>query len=143
MTPTTITTTVKKDLELYRQMLEAKRAELFRRRHEADNIAVERVADEMDQLVLASQRELAIEGINRDAILLRQISEALARIADGDYGICGDCEEEIAPKRLNAVPWAALCIRCQEAADEHRSNLGSDDETEEKPDLTRFLQDAA
>jgi len=29
------------------------------------------------------------------------------------------CEEEISPKRLNAVPWALYCIRCQEAADRH------------------------
>jgi DnaK suppressor protein len=38
-------------------------------------------------------------------------------MADGSYGTCLHCEEEISPKRLDAVPWAAYCIRCQEIAD--------------------------
>jgi hypothetical protein len=46
-------------------------------------------------------------------------TEALARMADGSYGICMHCEEEIKPKRLDAVPWTKYCIRCQEAADRH------------------------
>lgn len=117
MKPITVTPTTPTH-EPYRQLLQAKRAELIRRRHATEHIAVERVPDEMDQLVLASQRELAIEAIHRDAVLLRQIAEALDRVAAGDYGICMHCEEPIAPRRLNAVPWAALCIRCQEAADQ-------------------------
>ena len=38
-------------------------------------------------------------------------------MADGSYGVCLHCEEDIKPKRLEAVPWAPYCIRCQEAAD--------------------------
>jgi DnaK suppressor protein len=41
----------------------------------------------------------------------------LGRIADGTYGACRQCEEEIGHKRLNAIPWATFCIRCQELAD--------------------------
>ena len=46
-------------------------------------------------------------------------SGALARIADGSYGVCLHCEEDISPKRVNAVPWAAFCIKCQEQVDRH------------------------
>jgi DnaK suppressor protein len=51
--------------------------------------------------------------------MLRQIRRALARIADGSYGVCLHCEEDISPKRVNAVPWAGFCIKCQEQVDRH------------------------
>ena len=35
------------------------------------------------------------------------------------YGVCLHCEEDISPKRVNAVPWAAYCIKCQEQVDRH------------------------
>ena len=66
---------------------------------------------------LAGERELAIRNLDREASLLRNVRAALFRINDGSYGVCMHCEEEIKPKRLEAVPWAAFCIRCQEAAD--------------------------
>jgi DnaK suppressor protein len=42
------------------------------------------------------------------------INEALERIADDEYGSCQNCEKEINPKRLDAVPWARYCLNCQE-----------------------------
>jgi DnaK suppressor protein len=41
----------------------------------------------------------------------------MERIADGNYGTCLECEEEIGQKRLQAMPWAVLCITCQDKAD--------------------------
>jgi DnaK suppressor protein len=55
--------------------------------------------------------------LNRNTIdmkLLREISDALHRIDTDSYGICMECEEQISPKRLNAVPWARYCVTCQE-----------------------------
>jgi RNA polymerase-binding protein DksA len=45
--------------------------------------------------------------------VLQQIEEALQRIDDGSYGTCRRCGREIAPERLEARPWATLCIDCQ------------------------------
>jgi len=45
--------------------------------------------------------------------VLQQIEEALARIDDGTYGTCSRCGKEIAEERLEARPWATLCIDCQ------------------------------
>lgn len=45
---------------------------------------------------------------------LREIKEALARLDDGSFGICAECDKPITPKRLEAVPWAKYCIHCQE-----------------------------
>jgi DnaK suppressor protein len=49
-----------------------------------------------------------------DMELLRDIEDALDRLGDGTYGICGDCGITISRKRLDAVPWARFCITCQE-----------------------------
>ncbi len=45
---------------------------------------------------------------------LRLSQEALKRIADGTFGYCTLCEDEISPRRLGAVPWTRYCIGCQE-----------------------------
>lgn len=47
---------------------------------------------------------------------------ALARIELGTYGRCLECGEEISAKRLDAVPWASLCVSCQKQM-ETRSDL--------------------
>jgi DnaK suppressor protein len=49
-----------------------------------------------------------------DSKLLRAIEEAILRLDQGVYGICMDCEEEIATARLDAVPWTRVCINCKE-----------------------------
>lgn len=49
-----------------------------------------------------------------DSKLLRAIEEAILRHDQGVYGICIDCEEEIAPARLDAVPWTRVCINCKQ-----------------------------
>lgn len=48
-----------------------------------------------------------------DGRLLADIDAALARIESGTYGICVNCGAQIAPERLEAVPWATLCIECK------------------------------
>src|SRR5919202_5752586 len=45
--------------------------------------------------------------------VLAEIDAALERIEDGTYGICTNCGKQIAPERLEARPWATLCIDCQ------------------------------
>ncbi|MFN7998742.1 MAG: TraR/DksA C4-type zinc finger protein [Bryobacteraceae bacterium] len=107
----------KTELDKYKAMLEAKQAELSRGLRNRDEIAIEKTPDALDEVQLAGERELAIRNLDREAALLRNVRAALFRIADGSYGTCMHCEEEIKLKRLDAVPWAAFCIRCQEAAD--------------------------
>jgi DnaK suppressor protein len=124
-----------RELERYRLALEAKRSEIAASLRNRDDIAIEKSADAIDEVQLAAERELAIRNLDRESSLLRNVEAALARIANGSYGTCVHCDEEINPKRLNAVPWASFCIRCQEAADRH--------EFEEVETLEQFLANAA
>jgi RNA polymerase-binding protein DksA len=45
--------------------------------------------------------------------VLSAIDEALARLADGSFGLCGSCGRPIAEERLEALPWATQCIDCR------------------------------
>jgi len=104
----------KTDLEKYKAVLEAKKAELSAGLRNREDIAIEKTPDALDEVQLAGERELAIRNLDRESNLLRNIRGALARINDGSYGVCLHCEEEIKPKRLDAVPWARYCVTCQE-----------------------------
>lgn len=109
----------KNELEKFKASLEAKQAELAESLRNRDDIAIEKTPDALDEVQLAGERELAIRNLDRESILLRHVRGALARIADSSYGVCLHCDEDISLKRLNAVPQAAFCIKCQEAADRH------------------------
>ena len=101
----------------YRQMLESIRLELIASHHNPEAIVIEKVPDSMDETVLASQRDIAIDVLNRKRELLSQVSEALLRLDEGSYGLCLECGTGIAERRLSALPWAALCLTCQEITD--------------------------
>ena len=108
------------DIKKYRALLEEKRAELSRKVRNRDQIAIQKAADEFDQVQLTAEREMAITNLDRESNLLRDVTAALARIEDGSYGVCARCEEDIKLKRLDAVPWAAYCVTCQEEVDRER-----------------------
>ncbi len=46
------------------------------------------------------------------------IDESLRRFEDEEYGLCQNCEKEINPKRLAAIPWARYCLNCQELVEQ-------------------------
>jgi DnaK suppressor protein len=110
----------KTELNKYKQILEAKLAELSRVVRNREGIAIEKSPDALDEVQYAAERELAIRNLDRETQLLRNVRAALRRIEEGSYGICVHCDEEINPKRLNAVPWTPYCITCQEMADKHK-----------------------
>jgi len=56
---------------------------------------------------------------NLEKSLLREVEEALARVKEGTYGVCQECEEPISPKRLQALPWAQVLRPLQGAAGRH------------------------
>ena len=118
------------ELNKYKAMLEAKQAELSAGLRNRDDIAIEKTPDAIDEVQLAGERELAIRNLDRESNLLRNVKGALVRIADGSYGICMHCKEDIKIKRLDAVPWTKYCIKCQEAADRHEFETETGDSVE-------------
>ncbi len=70
--------------------------------------------DFADRSSAANEQEINIHLKQTDAKLLRAIEDALQRVESGAFGVCVDCEEEIAGVRLSAVPWTKVCIACKE-----------------------------
>lgn len=124
----------KTELNKFREILEAKQAELAKVLRNRDGIAIEKSPDALDEVQHAAERELAIRNLDRETQLLRNVRAALRRLEEGSFGTCMHCEEEISPKRLNAVPWTPYCIQCQEMADRNR---------EEGNDFEELLVNAA
>jgi DnaK suppressor protein len=106
----------------FQEILERKEADLVRVLRSRDGIAIEKSADQMDEIQYSTERDLAIRNVDRDFNLLRDVKDALRRIHEGSFGACMECELAISPKRLAAVPWAGCCIQCQEAAERDIEN---------------------
>lgn len=111
--------------EAVRSSLEARRRELAAALATHDSIAAVRSPDEIDNITLAADREVATADLERKSRLVRQITEALMRLNAGEYGRCVGCGVGIAPQRLFSVPWTPYCLRCQEAR-EHEERTGGD-----------------
>ena len=117
----------------FKTILETKQAELAQVLRNREAITIEKSADAIDEVQHAAERELAIRNLDRESGLLRQVRGALRRVEDGTYGVCLHCEEEINPKRLQAVPWAQYCITCQELADRQSNMDDADDAFDDTP----------
>ena len=80
-----------------------------------------KISDDLDQPLPADLEDQAID-LEDDEVLscigranqqeVRLLNDALKRIADGSYGICLKCGDDISPARLDAVPYAVLCRTC-------------------------------
>ena len=78
-----------------------------------ENLAVE------DQAPLLHEQHLALSRHSHDRHTLGLIEAALNRLDRDEYGICQECDDEIALKRLFALPWALRCKGCQESYERH------------------------
>jgi DnaK suppressor protein len=66
-----------------------------------------------DQAMMDLERELGISLLEMQNRKRQLIDEALTRVAEGSYGVCAECGAEISERRLEAVPFAKLCVECQ------------------------------
>ena len=110
------------NLKNYRDILERKRDEILAATP-ARTPATEPGAKSGDWIDQSSQENdvhvrLALK--QTDHKLFRAIEDAIHRLDQGIYGICTDCENEIAPARLEAVPWTRVCIDCKSKQDKEK-----------------------
>ena len=80
----------------------------------ADEVAVIQINE--DREMNFATRSLLIERANR-------LAEALERLRGGEYGICQECDEAIAPARLKAMPEVTTCVRCQDHLEQMSPHL--------------------
>jgi DnaK suppressor protein len=120
----------KRKAKTYRDKLLMRREGLVGQVQAAEAYSRERDAeatqDPADMAANAYTKELLMSMSTNDRQLLESIDAALYRIAEGDYGFCDNCGEPIQEKRLEAVPWAQHCVRCQELTE--RGLLAAEEE---------------
>ncbi|MDX6531525.1 MAG: DnaK suppressor protein [Blastocatellia bacterium] len=108
----------KRKSKTYRDKLLVRREGLVGQVQAAEAYSRERDAeatqDPADMAANAYTKELMMSMSTNDRQLLESIDAALNRIDAGEYGKCIHCDEPILDKRLDAVPWARHCLRCQD-----------------------------
>ncbi|MGE5125033.1 MAG: TraR/DksA family transcriptional regulator [Betaproteobacteria bacterium] len=107
-----------KRLRAFRERLLLKKREILEAYHknksygmEADGEATQDIADKAAN---SYTKEFLFSLSNTERTLLQMVDDALLRIDERRFGVCASCEEEMNAKRLEAVPWARLCLSCQE-----------------------------
>ena len=86
---------------------------ISRARLAVEEIKIEKTEDEGDLAVISHERELLYNLHESDFARLRFIEEAMKALDRGGYGECIRCGDNINEKRLEVVPWATMCLRCQ------------------------------
>lgn len=107
--------------EALQQMLLQKRQEILKEIEgslgqsltEDQQRRLESARDVGDQALMDLDRELGISLMEMRNRRRQAIDEALTRLNEGTYGICAECGVEISERRLEAVPFAKLCVECQ------------------------------
>lgn len=100
-----------------KSILTAKLAELNSVSVRREDIAIQPQPDPLDNLQHIADVQVVITRLSMQGVTVRQVQDALGRIANGDYGQCTDCDGKISLARLKAIPWAARCRSCQEIRD--------------------------
>lgn len=102
--------------EYFRRKLENWKDDILRESRETlENLQEESQnhPDMADRASSESDRALELRTRDRQRKLISKIDAALKRIEDGTYGICTNRGEQIPVERLEAIPWATLCIDCK------------------------------
>src|SRR5262249_41601305 len=73
------------------------------------------VLDAVESAEADIQEEIEFALVQMKSETLNKVNNALVRLEQGDYGYCFECGEEIAEKRLRALPFAVRCKDCEEA----------------------------
>lgn len=110
---------IKKRLQAERERLEQELHEIMERTSLSSD--VEQVSElstyddhpaDLASETFEREKDLAMEGNIQD--LLEKVDTALEKLEEGTYGLCDSCGVEINPNRLEALPYASLCLNCQD-----------------------------
>ena len=118
----------KKDLKRFEKLLIEKKEEILKNAKKTLNEDMTLAQDDMpDEMDLASSeyiQSFTFRLRGREGTFLKKIDHALAKIEEGTFGVCEECGEPIAVKRLEARPETTLCIRCKEDQERVEKTFG-------------------
>jgi DnaK suppressor protein len=103
--------------DVLKQMLEERRREIqdkLRQVRETVPAVADEVQDAEERSVADFVREMEFAIVEMQSETLQKIDEAIQHLEAGTYGTCAECGTEIVAARLKALPFATLCVSCQE-----------------------------
>jgi len=106
--------------EEFKRILEARISELDHALATAEEEAREgaaKHADPADQAASEYDRQSLVHKAATARQMLKNLTQALERMRQGSFGECVECGCDIELKRLEAIPWARYCVKCQEASE--------------------------
>jgi DnaK suppressor protein len=110
---------MKKALKEVKQRLLDERSLLIEKLKDNDlSVDDSETPDPVDLAVRNYSKNVMLAVSENESRQLALIDEALLRVEDDEYGLCQNCEQEINPKRLAAIPWARYCLNCQELVEQ-------------------------
>lgn len=104
------------DIDFFRELLSQQLNELLTTAEKTVGLLIQsdnQRADPLDQASLDNDRNYTLRIRDRESHLIKKIKATLAKIEDGTFGICEECEEQIGLARLKARPVTAYCIQCK------------------------------
>jgi len=104
------------NLDQLRAVLEGKIGELTGTFQDRSGLTIENSADMLDTICMATDRDVLVQRLNISARILSEVRKAVDNLDDGEYGVCEDCEGTISPQRLDAIPWARVCVNARKFA---------------------------
>jgi len=107
----------KKLLEIKGQILK-KMNQTYSESKEVENNVAQDLADKAES---SYTKEFLLSLTDSERGQLLEIDEALRTLEKGDFGLCQMCGQPISKKRLEAVPWAAYCIDCQQKVEAEKT----------------------
>ena len=116
------------ELMKLKAVLEAKQMELSAQlRGRVKELTIEGCQSELvDWIQVMSDRDEIAGILNRLSSTLADVKHSLRAMDDDCYGECIRCDRPIAVKRLQSIPWAAHCVRCQEQLEAGEEYAASD-----------------
>ena len=89
--------------------------------HNKKSNEVEQMADISDDAARSYGKKLQGDLEEQEWVKLKQVEAALKKVADGEYGICEQCGQEILETRLEIMPYTEFCIQCLSEIEKHSS----------------------
>jgi RNA polymerase-binding transcription factor DksA len=109
----TMNADARRNLDHYKALLEGRMEELGVRLEAIDDELASHNSADWEELAVEREGDEVLEATGSAGLAeIAQIRMALSRIADGSYGHCARCGEEIAEERLKALPWTPHCRSC-------------------------------
>ncbi len=106
-----------RQIDTIRRRLLAKQAEFVENSRRRCGLITEWPNGQLDEMPSAVAQDLTVQVMNSGWRIARAIERAIESLENSQYGVCRDCGDRIGSNRLAAIPWASLCIRCQETSD--------------------------